>query len=66
MVVNCIVLAVTVLMALFVGVWCCCPWLRPWFEAPKYRILARENHRPTTSATSVLERERSADQPRRS
>jgi len=40
--VNLIVLAVTVLMGMFIAVWCFCPWLRPWMEAPKYRILKQE------------------------
>lgn len=42
MAVNLIVLAVTALMAGFVLVWLCCPRLRPWIEAPKYRVLTWE------------------------
>jgi hypothetical protein len=39
MAVNLIVLAVTLLMGGFLLVWVCCPRLRPWIEAPKYRVL---------------------------
>jgi hypothetical protein len=44
--VNLIVLAVTLLMAGFVAVWCLCPRLRPWMEAPKYRILTWQHSDP--------------------
>jgi hypothetical protein len=37
--VNLIVLAVTLLMAAFVGVWIFFPGLRAWMEMPKYRFL---------------------------
>jgi hypothetical protein len=39
MAVNLIVLAITLMMAGFLLVWVCFPKLRPWIEAPKYRIL---------------------------
>lgn len=37
--INLIVFAVSLLMAGFILVWLLCPQLRPWMEAPKYRIL---------------------------
>jgi hypothetical protein len=37
--VNLIVVAITLLIAGFVLVWACCPGLRSWIEAPKYRVL---------------------------
>lgn len=42
MAVNLIVLAVTLLMAAFVGVWIFFPRLRAWMEMPKYRFLERQ------------------------
>lgn len=39
MVVNGIVAAATLLMVAFLFVWVFFPPLRPWFEAPKYRVL---------------------------
>lgn len=39
MAINLIVIAVSLLMAGFILVWLLCPQLRPWMEAPKYRIL---------------------------
>ncbi len=47
MAVNMIVLSVTLLMLGFLAVWCCCPWLRPWLEAPKYRVLRWEQDFPS-------------------
>ena len=44
MAVNLIVLAVTLLMAAFVGVWISFPRLRTWMESPKYRFL-QQNRR---------------------
>jgi hypothetical protein len=44
MAVNLIVLAVTLLMAAFVGVWISFPRLRAWMELPKYRFL-QQNRR---------------------
>lgn len=43
---NLIVLSVTLLMAGFILVWMCFPSLRPWMEAPKYRVLRWENSYP--------------------
>ena len=40
MVINVIVVAVTLLMGGFVGVWLACPRCRPWIEAPKWQPLA--------------------------
>jgi hypothetical protein len=40
--VNLIVLAVTLLMAAYVGVWIFFPRLRAWMEMPKYRFLERQ------------------------
>jgi hypothetical protein len=40
--VNLIVLAVTLLMAGFLGVWICFPRLRAWMEMPKYRFLEQQ------------------------
>jgi hypothetical protein len=39
MAVNLIVLAVTLLMIAFVGVWLFAPQLRGWMEMPKHRFL---------------------------
>jgi hypothetical protein len=47
MAVNVIVLAVTLLMAGFLFVWLAFPHLRPWFEAPKYRVLEWDRRFPT-------------------
>jgi hypothetical protein len=46
MVVSLIVLAVSLLMAGFFLVWLVCPRLRPWMEAPKYRVLQWEQRFP--------------------
>ena len=40
MVINAIVVAVTVVMGAFVGVWFACPRCRTWIEAPKWQPLA--------------------------
>jgi hypothetical protein len=45
-VVNLIVLAVTLLMAAFLGVWLFFPRLRAWMEVPKYRFLEQERQFP--------------------
>ncbi len=34
------------LLGAFLAVWLCFPRLRPWFEAPKYRILRWEERFP--------------------
>lgn len=39
MAINVIVVAVTLLMGGFVGVWLLCPRYRPWIEAPKWQPL---------------------------
>lgn len=39
MIINTIVIAVTLLMAGFVGTWLACPRCRPWIEAPKWQPL---------------------------
>jgi hypothetical protein len=44
--VNFIVLAVTLLMASFVGVWIFFPRLRAWMEMPKYRFLEQQRGFP--------------------
>jgi hypothetical protein len=44
--VNLIVLAVTLLMAAFVGVWIFFPRLRAWMEMPKYRFLEQQRGFP--------------------
>ena len=46
MAINVIVAAVTALMAGFFGVWLFFPRLRPWMEAPKYRVLEWERRLP--------------------
>ncbi len=46
MTVNLIMLAVTLVMAGFLAVWLCYPRLRPWIEAPKYRVLEWDRHWP--------------------
>ena len=46
MTVNLIVLAVTLLMGGFLGVWVAFPRLRPWIEAPKYRVLQWDRRWP--------------------
>jgi hypothetical protein len=46
MALNLIVVAITLLMAGFVLVWIFCPGLRPWMEAPKYRVLDWEQRFP--------------------
>jgi hypothetical protein len=42
MAVNLIVLAVTLLMAAYVGVWIFFPRLRAWMEMPKYHFLEHQ------------------------
>jgi hypothetical protein len=46
MAVNLIVLAVTLLMAAFLGVWIFFPRLRTWMEMPKYRFLEQQRQFP--------------------
>jgi hypothetical protein len=59
MAVNLIVLAVTLLMAGFVGVWIFFPSLRAWMEMPKYRFLEQQRSFP-----GVI-REAASDEPSR-
>ena len=47
MAVNLIVLAVTLLMAAFVGVWIFFPRLRAWMEMPKHRFLELQRRFPS-------------------
>jgi hypothetical protein len=42
MVFNLLVLAITLLLAGFLLVWLLFPQVRPWIEAPKYRLLTWE------------------------
>jgi hypothetical protein len=44
--VNLIVLAVTLLMSAYVGVWVLFPRLRAWMETPKYRFLELQREFP--------------------
>jgi hypothetical protein len=44
--VNLIVLAVTLLMAAFLGVWAFFPRLRAWMEMPKHRFLEQQRQFP--------------------
>jgi len=46
MALNLILLAITLLMMGFLLVWCFFPGLRPWIEAPKYRVLQWESREP--------------------
>jgi hypothetical protein len=46
MVINLIVVAVTLLMGGFVGVWLACPRCRLWIEAPKWQPLAWDEPAP--------------------
>jgi hypothetical protein len=45
--VNVIVASATLLVGGFVAIWLAFPHLRPWFEAPKYRILEWDRRFPT-------------------
>ena len=57
MAVNLIVLAVTLLMAAFVGVWIFFPRLRAWMEMPKHRFLERQRQFPNVLRDRQPERE---------
>ena len=46
MAVNLIVLAVTLLMGGFLGIWIFFPHLRDWMEMPKYRFLEQQHQFP--------------------
>jgi len=45
MALNLILVAITLLMAGFLLVWCFFPHVRPWIEAPKYRVLLWDRDR---------------------
>ncbi|HEX4588461.1 MAG TPA: hypothetical protein VH120_00920 [Gemmataceae bacterium] len=53
MTVNLIVLAVTVLMAGFLFVWLAFPRVRPWMEAPKYRVLEWDRRWPAAERSTA-------------
>jgi hypothetical protein len=57
MAINLIVLAVTLLTAGFLLVWALCPSLRPWMEAPKYRVLDWERRFPTATREGEMPRD---------
>lgn len=61
MTVNLIVVAVTLLMLGFLAVWLAYPRLRPWIEAPKYRVLEWEQRWPAAEREGA-EKERSSRQ----
>ncbi len=43
---NLLVVVVTLVVGGFVLAWVLRPGLRPWFEAPKYRVVEQERRRP--------------------
>ncbi len=47
MAVNVIVVAVTLVLAAFVGVWVFVPRLRSWMEMPKHRFLELQRQFPS-------------------
>jgi hypothetical protein len=44
--VNLIMVAITLLMVGFLVIWLAYPRLRPWIEAPKYRVLEWDRRWP--------------------
>jgi hypothetical protein len=44
--VNVIVASATLLVGGFLAIWLAFPRLRPWFEAPKYRVLEWDRRFP--------------------
>lgn len=58
MVINVIVVAVTLLMSGFVGVWLVCPRCRLWIEAPKWQPLAWDE--PATDSSFLDHRDMGA------
>jgi hypothetical protein len=54
-VINVIVIAVTLLMAGFIGVWLVCPRSRPWIEAPKWQPLNWDEPRLLPSRSTLGE-----------
>jgi hypothetical protein len=63
--VNLIVLAVTLLMAAFVGVWIFLPRLRAWMEMPKHRFLELQRRFPSVLRDHQPEREQPSQEERR-
>jgi len=57
MAVNLIVVAVTLLMAAFVGVWIFFPRLRAWMEMPKHRFLELQRRFPNVRRHNASEGE---------
>lgn len=53
MAVNVIVVAVTLVLAAFVGVWVFVPRLRSWMEMPKHRFLELHANFPACSASKT-------------
>ncbi len=62
MAINLIVLAVSLLMAAFLGVWVFFPRLRAWMELPKYRFLEQQRRFPEVSRDGPPGRQRSSQQ----
>jgi hypothetical protein len=58
------VLAVTLLMAAFLGVWIFFPRLRIWIEMPKYRFLEHQRRFPGVVRGRQPEREEFQCEPR--
>lgn len=56
MAVNLIVLGVTLLVAVFGGVWLLFPHLRGWIELPKHRFLEEQREFPGVRRDGVSER----------
>jgi hypothetical protein len=63
--INLIVLAVTLLMAAFLGVWIFFPRLRAWMEMPKYRFLEQQRQFPDVLRDRQPAREEPSQQPGR-
>jgi hypothetical protein len=55
LVINLIVIAVTLLMAGFIGVWLACPRSRLWIEAPKWQPLNWDEPRLLPSRSTLGE-----------
>lgn len=49
MAIDLIIAAVTLLMSGYLVVWCFCPRLRPWIEAPKYQVLTWDQRDPNAT-----------------
>jgi hypothetical protein len=59
--VNLIVLAVTLLLAAFTGVWIFFPRLRAWMEFPKYRFLDSQRRFPSVLRSVSPETEKPSE-----